>query len=176
MRPVETLLERPVTNAVSKSAKKRAYLEAQALGEKLVGLKDADLRQLPLDDALADAIRDARTITSKSALRRQRQLIGKLMARQDWQAVQAAFIALQRDDVLAKARFKEAERWRDRLVDEGSAALQEFLSHTGGQPGDLPSLISELGRRKETERRALARQIFRLVHAQLISGMPRSDG
>ena len=140
-----------------------------------MGLSAADLAKLPLDDVSVAAIREAAAITSKSALRRQRQLIGKLMARQDWQAVRVAFDELRREDLTEKARFKEAERWRDRLIKEGRPALEAFLAQTGGEPGELPSLVSELGRHDDAGRRTLARQIFRQVHAQLTSGMRSGD-
>ena len=53
------------------------------------------------------------------------------MARQDWQAVRVAFDELRREDLTEKARFKEAERWRDRLIKEGRPALEAFLAQTG---------------------------------------------
>lgn len=67
----------------SKSARKRAYLALQKLGEELISLRDSDLRSLPLDEELLDAVLEAQSIKAHGALRRQKQYIGKLMGRID---------------------------------------------------------------------------------------------
>jgi ribosome-associated protein len=67
----------------SKSARKRAYLALQKLGEELITLRDSDLRSLPLDEELLDAVLEAQSIKAHGALRRQKQYIGKLMGRID---------------------------------------------------------------------------------------------
>jgi ribosome-associated protein len=63
----------------SKSARKRAYLALQKLGEELISLRESDLLSLPLDEDLREAILEARHIKAHGALRRQKQYIGKLM-------------------------------------------------------------------------------------------------
>ena len=63
----------------SKSARKRAAHAVQDLGETLIGLRPAQLQALNLPEALAEAVRAARNITSRAAGARQRQYIGKLM-------------------------------------------------------------------------------------------------
>lgn len=65
----------------SKSARKRAYLALQKLGEELITLREPDLQSLPLDEELLDAVLEARGIKAHGALRRQKQYIGKLMGR-----------------------------------------------------------------------------------------------
>ena len=65
----------------SKSARKRAYLALQQLGEELIMLRDTDLRTVPLDEDLLEAVLEARRIRKRGALRRQKQYIGKLMGR-----------------------------------------------------------------------------------------------
>ncbi len=67
----------------SKSARKRAYLALQKLGEELITLRESDLQSVPLDDDLLEAVTEARRITKRGALRRQKQYIGKLMGRLD---------------------------------------------------------------------------------------------
>ena len=67
----------------SKSARKRAYLALQQLGEELIMLRDTDLRTVPLDEDLLEAVLEARRIRKRGALRRQKQYIGKLMGRLD---------------------------------------------------------------------------------------------
>lgn len=65
----------------SKSARKRAYLALQKLGEELITLRGSDLQSLPLDEDLLEAVLEAQSIKAHGALRRQKQYIGKLMGR-----------------------------------------------------------------------------------------------
>ena len=67
----------------SKSARKRAYLALQKLGEELITLRETDLQTVPLDEDLMEAVVEARRIKKHGALRRQKQYIGKLMGRLD---------------------------------------------------------------------------------------------
>lgn len=67
----------------SKSARKREYLALQKLGEELIPLQESDLRAMPLDEALLDAVLEAKRTRKRGALRRQKQYIGKLMGRLD---------------------------------------------------------------------------------------------
>ena len=74
----------------SKSERKRESLALQELGERLIALSEPDLATLSLDDNLHQAIRDAASIKSRGALRRQKQLIGKLMHGVDPEPIEAA--------------------------------------------------------------------------------------
>jgi ribosome-associated protein len=79
----------------SKSARKRAAHAAQALGERLISLRESDLAKLPLPDNLLDAIRVARRIKAHGGLARQKQYIGKLMRDLDTLAIEAALAELR---------------------------------------------------------------------------------
>ena len=80
----------------SKSARKRAYLALQKLGEDLVTLRESDLRAMPLDDELLEAVMEAQRIKARGALRRQKQYIGKLMGRVDPEPIREALEHLRR--------------------------------------------------------------------------------
>ena len=67
----------------SKSERKREYLALQKLGEALIPLQEQDLRAMDLDEDLLDAVLEAKRISKRGALRRQKQYIGKLMSRLD---------------------------------------------------------------------------------------------
>ncbi len=79
----------------SKSARKREHLALQKLGEELITVKRSDLDNLPLDDALREAVRDAREIKAHGALRRQKQYIGKLMRNVDPEPIRAGLQQLR---------------------------------------------------------------------------------
>jgi len=78
----------------SKSARKREFLALQKLGEQLIALRESDLREIGLDEELLEAVLDAREIKAHSALRRQKQYIGKLMRRMDPEPIRAAMARL----------------------------------------------------------------------------------
>jgi len=86
----EALDERP-----SKSSRKRAAHAAQALGERLIALKESDLVRLPLPESLLDAVREARRIKARGGLSRQKQYIGKLMRDLDTAAIEDALDTLR---------------------------------------------------------------------------------
>jgi ribosome-associated protein len=152
----------------SKSARKRDHIALQSLGEKLIPLDLAELERLPLDEPLLEAVVHAKQIRSRSALRRQRQLIGKLMRAADADAIEASLEKLGRQDRLSRARFREAEKWRDRIADEGAAAATEFSALTGHPEERLGELLRELGAAAgEPARRAVRRRMFREVYKAL---------
>jgi ribosome-associated protein len=105
----------------SKSARKREYLYLQSLGEQLIDLSSEQLASISLDDQLLEAVQTAKSMKVHGALRRQKQLIGKLMREVDPQPIRVALEAFGRHDNLAKEVFREAEQWRDRIAAEAAA-------------------------------------------------------
>ncbi len=72
----------------SKTQRKAQMLAMQNLGEHLMTLKEAHLIELNLPENLFDALMESKRIKSHEALRRQRQLIGKLMKYADVPAIE----------------------------------------------------------------------------------------
>ena len=152
----------------SKSARKREHLALQALGEALIELPEEQLCKIPLDENLRDAVLAAAGMKSHGALRRQRQLIGKLMRNADAAAVRAALDAATADSRVSKAVFKQSELWRDRLVTGDRSALQEFLDTHPSAEAELAPILDELGRSNHRDsRRNLGRRLFRIIHSTL---------
>ena len=69
----------PNCDKPSRTQKKKAALAAQALGEKLVLLKEVQMARLDLPDELREAVRACQKMTQHGARRRQLQYIGSLM-------------------------------------------------------------------------------------------------
>jgi ribosome-associated protein len=113
----------PLFDGPSKSVLKRDAHRAQQLGEQLIALKDAELQQLALPEALYDAIVAARSIGSRGGGVRQRQYIGKLMRDIDLTRVREALGAAAAKAALEAQRFQRAESWRSRLLEGGITAL-----------------------------------------------------
>jgi ribosome-associated protein len=72
----------------SKSEQKRRMHKAQALGEVLISLPASVFRDLPVEEFLRDALVEAQRLKSHEAIRRQRQLIGKLMREVDCEPIE----------------------------------------------------------------------------------------
>jgi ribosome-associated protein len=152
----------------SKSALKRQDQALKALGEELVGLSPGQLDQLPLDERLRDAIDAAGHMRAHGALRRQRQLIGKLLRSADAEAIRAALTALTAESVVEKRRFRRAEEWRDRLVAESHAAIGECVEATGCDETLLREAVKQTERaRSDRAVKTARRELFRLVYAAL---------
>ncbi|MFA5960802.1 MAG: ribosome biogenesis factor YjgA [Tatlockia sp.] len=122
----------------SKSQKKREADALQKLGTKLVALSKEKLNALPLPTTLYQAIIEAKSIKSHGAIRRQSQLIGKLMRASDYEAILAAYEEMTADDGAQTAVFHELEQWRDKLIHEGKEALTAFIETY--HPNDIQQL------------------------------------
>lgn len=110
----------------SKSARKRAAHEAQDLGEELIRMRDSELNSLNLPERVMDAIHEARRIKSRGGGARQRQYIGKLMRDVDLEPIYAFIASRSELDSRESERFKRVEAWRERLIVEGTPALDEL--------------------------------------------------
>ncbi|OOG25895.1 hypothetical protein B1C78_05875 [Thioalkalivibrio denitrificans] len=153
---------------VSRSLLKREAEEAQRLGEQLVALGDPELDALDLPQPLVDAIRAARSIRQRSALRRQRQYVGKLMRRIDLAPIRAALAArahARHDEARA---FKDLEAWRERLLTEGETALKDWLAeHPDAETETLRRLIDTARNAPNAHaRKTASRALFRNLSDQ----------
>ena len=158
----------------SKTERKRRQHALQKLGEQLLELPQEHLATLDLDGRLRDALADARKMTSHEALRRHKQYIGKLMRNVDVGPIEALFARLKADDRREKRVFADAERWRDRIVNEGRTALAEFEAEIGEPLDDLAQRLDELERTfSDRVEKTLKRDIFRRIHEALAAR--RSD-
>ena len=112
----------------SKSQLKRDSHALKDLGKKLAALSADQLARIPLDDVLLDAIALARRIQNKrSALKRHYQFIGKLLRARDSDPIFAALEEQERESQQSIQRHHRAETWRDRIVAEGTDAINELI-------------------------------------------------
>ena len=153
----------------SKTARKREQQALQDLGEHLIPLKSSELDAIGLSEGLLQAVRAATRMKSHGALKRQKQLIGKLMRQADADLVRARLDALGARDRVEKQMFAKAEKWRDRLLTGGPQALQEFETASGAPDPELNQLLADLAVTvNERTEKTLKRQVFRRVHAILV--------
>ncbi len=113
----------------SKSQLKRDMDALQQLGEELLTLPEKRVAALDLPEALMDAIKEGRRIvasTARSGKKRHLQLIGKLMRQVDPAPIREAVAEFKLGRAQDSLELHQAERWRQRLVDEDTA-LQGFI-------------------------------------------------
>jgi ribosome-associated protein len=147
----------------SKTQRKRAMHDLQALGAALAALDAAHLAAFDLPERLADALGDLRTITRHEARRRQMQFIGRLMRDVDPEPIAAALARLQEGPRADKARFAALEAWRERLVDDDGALAEFVAAHPGASADALRPLVAAA--RDERRRGAPPRDYRRLFRA-----------
>jgi ribosome-associated protein len=135
----------------SKSRLKRESTALQDLGEELVSLTASQLRKFDLPENLHDAIVAARDMSQRGARKRQLQYIGKLMREVDAEPIFQALEVVKNPGRTAASQFHKLERWRDRLLAEGDAALQELLI---GYPDIDRQHLRQLIRKAEVEKSA----------------------
>ncbi|WP_374354380.1 ribosome biogenesis factor YjgA [Chitinimonas sp.] len=116
---------------VSKSQMKREMNALQDLGVALIDLSRSHLKKLNLPDALFTAIIDAQKITANSAIKRQRQYIGRLMREVDPVPIQAYLDSLRGDNDKQTAWLHLIERTRDELLADDKAVARLIDEHAG---------------------------------------------
>ncbi|MDQ6628247.1 MAG: DUF615 domain-containing protein [Pseudomonadota bacterium] len=157
-------LERP-----SKTKRKAASHDLQALGEALIDMSDEHLSALFLTEPLFDAIRGLRRIRSHEARRRQMQLIGKLMRSADVAPIRAAVAEQELGRARDSLALHQAERWRAELIADDAATTRFASEHPGVDLQQLRSLVR--GARKDqslaVEQRSgrAFRELFQFIRA-----------
>ena len=116
--------------APSRSQQRREALDILALAEQLVELSEGALAALVMPDPLRELIHESRRITARIARKRQLQFLAKAMRKEDDEVIDAIRTALTHDRDRSRretAALHRLEAWRERLLEEGDAALTELL-------------------------------------------------
>lgn len=149
----------------SKSQKKREADALQKIGVELIGLSADKLDTLPMQPNLRQAIDDAKSLKSHGAIRRQAQLIGKLMRSGSCEELLTSYQQLLAEASSKTAEFHEVEVWRARLMDEGNDALTDFIaSYQPAEIQQLRQLIKKaIDERKKAQHTGASKALFRFL-------------
>jgi ribosome-associated protein len=140
----------------------------------LIWVPDGELDSLGIPEQLVEAVRAARGISTRAALARQRQYIGKLMRTLDPEPIRAALAARGAVSAREAERFRRVEEWRERLIGGGAAALEELLrAHPGADAAQWARRVSaaQAERTRGAGGRGAGRELFRALRA-LFDTMP----
>lgn len=162
----------------SKSQRKREVNALQDLGTALEALPKDKLAKVPLPETLADALREAKRITSHEGKRRQMQYIGKLMRAltdEDVEAIRRVMATFVGASKAETARLHAIERWRDRLIASDDAVTEFIAAHPDTDVQALRTLVRNA--RKEVQLAKpprSSRELFQMVK-QTLAGNDRED-
>lgn len=158
--------------APSRSQLRREALDVLKLAQALVELTDTQLGHVPISDDVLDEVRRARAVTQQIARKRQTQFLAKQLRKLDDADLNAIRAALENDRNTTRreaAALHHAEQWRDRLIDGGDEALNEFISqHSAADRQHLRTLARQA--RSERERNKpphASRELFRTLRAAM---------
>jgi ribosome-associated protein len=160
------------SHELSRSARKRDSQALQKLGERLVKLEDQQLAKIEMPEELATAVHLARRITERGGHRRQLQYIGKLMRRIDPRPIERALTDIEASHENVSAEFHSAERWRDRLLREGTVAVDELCAEQPLAERErlLAFIQSASAESKAHHPPRAARELFRYLRDQVFRG------
>lgn len=99
-----------------------------ALGSALVGLSAKQLDKLELSEELRDAVDEARRMTAHAARARQLRIVRRELRNCDSTAVAEAVDELVNPRGSPSPALRAAQRWADRLLGEGSEAVESFIA------------------------------------------------
>ena len=155
----------PPDDRPSKSQLKREMHALQTLGEQLIAMSPAERARFPLSDDMLAAIEETGRIRSHEGRRRHMQYVGKLMRREDLEAIQGIFNEIKQESRHRDLAFHRLEAWRDRLIAEGDAAVEIFIEE---YPDVDRQALRQLIRNAKSERErgkspTNARKLFRLI-------------
>ena len=104
---------------LSKTKRKQAMEELQALGEELVALAADQVKRIDIPDDLRSAVSEAQRMTRHDeARRRQMQYIGKLMRSVDVEPIEAALAQVRGESASATATLHRLEKLRNTLLED----------------------------------------------------------
>ncbi len=106
----------------SKTEQKKAVQRMAALGEQLAQLSIKQIKNLPVEERLIDALLDVQSITSHEARRRQFQRIGKLLRNED-ETMILSYLTPQQ----GAKKTAQLQRWVDRMIAQGDPVIKEFI-------------------------------------------------
>jgi ribosome-associated protein len=149
---------------VSKTKRKQAMHELQALGVALVALPEAQVRSMSLPAALTLAVLEAKRIRSHEARRRQMQYIGRLMRDADAEPIRARLAAVEGHSAQAAAHHRRLEAWRERLIADDEALTEFAAAHPGADLQALRALLRNARKEaKEGKPPRAFRELFRFL-------------
>jgi len=115
----------------SRTQIKHAAQAVTDLGDQIANMTDTEIKKMQLPSKFTEAIFLYKSMDKGPALKRQKLFIGKML-RQDEPLIVEIKEKLAEQETKVKqqnAHFHKLEQWRDRMIEQGDDALNEFILH-----------------------------------------------
>ena len=149
----------------SKSQRKRELYAILALTERALTLSDDKLAATGINEKALQAFKEAKKMKASGAKNRQLKYISKLIRNEDVEVLETYLNEAEQSHLNENRFFHQLERWRNRLIAEGDAAINDCLDEFPMiDRQQLRTLVRQA--RKETEQQkppAASRKIFKLL-------------
>jgi len=149
---------------LNKSQQKRDIQALLDLGKRLAQLDAIALATFDLPAELLQALLDVQAMRF-GAEKRQFKRICKLLRNIDIDAMQQTFQQLDEQKATQDKHFHRIERWRDRLLTEGQAAITAFMGkYPQADAGQIRQLVRNANKEIAQDKpRKSSRNLFRLL-------------
>ena len=149
----------------SKSEVKREMAGLQRLAERLLDVGPGQWRRLGLGPRMLEALEESARIKGNNAQRRHIRRLGKLLREEESERVAAMFADIDNLQREENARFHRIEQWRDRLISDGDAAIDELLTSCPEADRQRLRQLVRAGKREQAEGKppAAQRKLFRYL-------------
>lgn len=155
-------------NLISKTRRKRQAKELQDIGVTLTRLRADQLARIEMPDDLREAVVECRKMTKHEAIRRQLQLIGRIMRNLDAAPIAAQLEALHAPTHRQTALFHRVEQWRDDLLSDPGAAERFTVEFPEADAKRLRTLAAAALEERHAERPPKRyRELFQAINAIL---------
>mgnify|MGYP001813281182 FL=1 len=153
----------------NKTRQKQELAEIYSLVLQLVDLPEKELRELRLTDQIINDLKQARGMKADNARKRLLKHIAKLLSMEDAALVKDYFVRRDARQRQMNHAFRQLERLRDLMIDEGDPVLQEFLDeHRSADRQQLRQALRNARKERETGKPAGAgKKLFRLLREEL---------
>ena len=156
----------------SKSSLKRKSTALRDLGQELMDLSSAQLRELGLPEELLEAVLTGQSIKAHGGLLRQKKFIGKLLRSMDAGPIEEGLAGIRGESVEQARILHQCEGWRDRMIESGDEVINHFMGqYPGAERQRLRQLVKGARAEAELEKpKKSARALFRYVKDVVILG------
>jgi ribosome-associated protein len=167
--------------APSRKQQRRDALDVLALAQALGEMSPAQLDKVGVPEHLLPHFAELRRITAHGARKRQHAYVAKQLRNEDDATLEAIRDAMDAGGESARqetALLHRVEHWRERLLEEGDAALAELLdAHPDADRQQLRQLVrNALDERARNKPPRAFRELFRVVREAIAEGSIAADG
>lgn len=167
-REEEELFE---TRTDKRAERKAQQARLDALTKQLEGLSTKKLQEVPLRNETRAEVVALKAMKHGHALARQRRLVARLLRQEDFDALVLRVQGLL-SAVVGDTNHHVVERWRVRLIEEGNAALTQFMeAHPSADRQRLRQLVRAAAKERAAETGASRhfKELFQLIRTTMQS-------